>query len=67
MTLKDVLLQVNTRITVGNKWLVINDDGLFEVYEHRYRARNTKLLVTTDDQDLACRTLIDESRNHEMD
>lgn len=37
MNIKDCLRKENLRVSNGDKWLVIDDNGEYVVYEHKYR------------------------------
>lgn len=61
MTIKELLLSdiFDVRVSHGNRWLFGSENG-FAVYEHPYRARNTKLLYSGQDEAKAVKALINE-------
>lgn len=63
MTIIDALLdgENNVRLTCENKWLVCNESCgkiTYLVYQHKYGAKHTKILVETDDENKALLVLL---------
>ena len=60
MTILDALRQEfsQVRVSCGDRWLVVNDDGKFVVYSHPYGAKKTRTLLTTINEDAAVACLL---------
>ena len=58
MTLEELLVTHNARVSMVNKWLVF--DGRWVVYYHPYHAKKCKTLYSGDSLSEAIRTLISE-------
>ena len=56
MTILDALNDT-ARLSNGKKWLFI-DDGIFKVYDHPYRAKNSIWLLQTDNEEEAVEELM---------
>lgn len=51
----------NARISInGDRWLCGNEKGGYIVYEHKYRAKDTTIIVETNNEDYAVAVLLDE-------
>ena len=64
MTIIDLLEnESSARVSYGDRWLVVSrdSDGLcFIVYQQKHRQKHARVLVNTENQDEACRYLIQE-------
>lgn len=60
MTFTEALKELGARITCGDRWAVINDNGLFVVYERTRYARKTTEIVVTADESAAVTALLNE-------
>ena len=60
MTILDALKKddLNVRVTIGDRWLYIDQDFLFVVREHQYRKNNTKVLIYTESEEKAVEVLL---------
>ena len=56
-----LLDEPNLRLTMGDKWLIRYEghEGkkVFEVYQKRVYRKNARVLVKTEDEELACKIL----------
>ena len=56
----ELLLEENTRISLGDRWLVCHGDiiKLYTVYQRKLYQRRTRTLIeSTEDEEIACRYL----------
>lgn len=60
LTVLDALRSPGIRLSNGDKWLVIDDDGIFVVYQRKYNAKKTEIIVATVDEHKAVAALMDE-------
>lgn len=60
MTILDALRSPGIRLSNGDKWLVVDDKGIFFVYRRRYGAKKTEIIVETVDEHKAIAALMDE-------
>lgn len=58
MTILDCMKTSGSRLSYGNKWLVITKANLFRVYEHPYRAKQSVCLIQTDNEEEAVEELM---------
>ena len=58
MTILEALQGTTARVSYGSRWLVYSMAGEFTVYEARPYAKNSKVLIFTDDEELAVQKLI---------
>jgi len=59
MTIISALMKVSgLRLSYGHKWLVFDEEWI--VYEHIHRARNPKILISTESQHEAIEILLME-------
>lgn len=58
MTLEYVLRNYNARLSVGDKWLVKNNNH-YEVYQQKYGQR-VKMIENTSDEQAALRALVQD-------
>lgn len=58
MNIVSALMNVDMiRLSYGNRWLIF-DEGEWVVYEHKYHAKNSQVLIRTQNQDEAIDVLI---------
>lgn len=57
MDIYDVLIDLGVRLSNGKRWLVLSEQGEYEVYEDRGRKGVVKLIQTENEND-ACEILI---------
>ena len=62
MNIYDVLIKDPSRLSCGDKWLVMEEQidnyhNEFVVYEHKYGAHKTLELYRGDDENMACEIL----------
>jgi hypothetical protein len=59
LTLLEALKErIGLRVTNGDKWLVVSEDGEFIVYYRPYAAKKTRTLIETCDEKEAVAVLI---------
>jgi len=47
MNIYELLKKTNARVSLEDKWLVINEKRLMVVYQKKAYAKNTKILIET--------------------
>lgn len=53
MTIIDVLTKCDARLSLDDKWLVINHDGEFIVYQRRRGAKASTVIYRGNDEHIA--------------
>lgn len=61
MSFEDVLNEIGARLTLGNSWLVLDND-IYVVYRREFGEKKTKLLIETEDREKALKTLIESEK-----
>ena len=59
MNIYKALRENNLRITNGERWLVIDENFQFIVYERTYMKKNSTVLYSGTNEDVACEFLVD--------
>lgn len=49
------------RLTTGHRWICLDDDGLFTVYERKHYQKTTRVLIATRSEADAVRALLEDS------
>ena len=59
MKLLDALIEkTGIRVTCGYRWLVIDDEGFYFVYEKKPYQKNKRTIIETEDEDSAVNALV---------
>lgn len=58
MKIIEALESENLRLSNGNRWLIVDDKGMFCVYERRHGWRYACVLITTESEDDAVAVLL---------
>lgn len=59
MNIQEALKQTIARVTYGMRWLEINIDGVYFVYERRRAGGKSTLIIRTDDEEQAVEALLE--------
>ena len=57
MDIREFLQRENARLSYEDKWLVFNDDGEYEVYQHKYGKKGVRVLYRGSNENEAIMTL----------
>lgn len=61
MNIYNLLSDSNTRITIGDRWLIFDTNGDWIVYECKKYQKRTRLVLQTQNEDAAIKELLKES------
>lgn len=59
MNIYDALKQTSARVSDGSRWLIMEEDGTYIVYEHQYGRKKTTVIIKTDDEEKAVAALLE--------
>ncbi len=59
MNIYEALETLNVRVATGYRWLILNEGGLWIVYERLPYAKKTTLLYEGTDESAACQALLE--------
>lgn len=53
MTIIEALKDSTVRVSCGNRWLVVTEENIFQVYDRPYRAKFSICIFETRDEEVA--------------
>ena len=59
MNIYDALKQASARLSYGSRWLIMEEDGTYIVYEHKYGRKKSTLIIETANEEKAVAALLE--------